>query len=147
MTFSAYDKVLLKYMFTFSIIAFILLIIVIVCVIFTFRHLDAEAKILMSVLLSIILIIIFYFCFKNFPKYIYDIKNDAYITYTGDFEISNEYTKGSAVFIHIDNNTQLESYSGMSPGNYTGTVIYAEHSAIAFDIKIECRQGDGSPVS
>ncbi|MBP3691742.1 MAG: hypothetical protein J6I80_00695 [Clostridia bacterium] len=137
MNYSIYDKVLLKYMLTFSIIAFICLTIAIVGVIFAFRYLDKEAKIVMTILLSIVLIIVFYFCFGKFPKYIYDIKNDAYITYTGDFEVSDKYTKGSAVFVYIDNNTQLESYSGILPGNYTGTVIYAERSAIAFDVKIE----------
>lgn len=143
MNHSIYDKILLKYMFTFSIIAFILSIIAIICVVYTFRHLDKEAKIVMSIMLSIFLIVVFCFCFKNFPNYIYDIRNDAYITYTGDFTISNKYTKGSAIFVYIDNNTQLESYSGMSPGKYTGKVIYSERSAIAFDIEIIEKIGDG----
>ena len=135
MSHSIYDKVLLKYIFSFSIIAFILFIIAIVCVIYTFRHLDKEAKIVISILLSVFLIVVSYFCFKNFPKYIYDIKNNTYITYTGDFTVSNKYTKGSAVFVYIDNYTQLESYSGISPGNYTGTVIYAKSSAIVLEVK------------
>lgn len=136
MNYDVYDKILLKYICTFSIVALVLFIITIIGVIYAFRHIDKEARIVISILLSIFLIVVSYFCFKNFPKYIYDIKNDAYITYEGDFKVSNEYTKGSAVFIYIDNNKQLESYSGALPGNYTGTVIYSECSAIVLDIEI-----------
>ena len=145
MNHSVYDKVLLKYMFTFSIIALVLFIIAIIGVIYAFRHLDKETRIVMSILLSIFLIVVSYFCFENFPKYIYDIKNDAYITYEGDFKVSNEYSKGSAVFIYIDNNKQLESYSGLLPGDYTGTVIYSERSAIVLDLEIgkTANTGDG----
>lgn len=139
MSDSIYDKVLLKYMISFSIIAFIMVIIAIICVIYTFRHLDKdkEAKIVMSILSSIILIIASYICFDHFPKYFYDIKNNAYITYTGDFTVSDKYSKGSACWIYIDDDTKLESYSGLSSGNYTGTVIYAKRSAIAFEVEID----------
>lgn len=143
MNHSVYDKVLLKYMLTFSIIALVLFIIAIIGVIYAFRHIDKEARIVISILLSIFLIVVSCFCFKNFPKYIYDIRNNAYITYEGDFKVSNEYTKGSAVFIYIDNNKQLESYSGILPGNYTGKVIYSERSAIVLDLEIAERQGEG----
>lgn len=141
MNYSLYDKVLLKYMLTFSIIAFVFLMISIVGAIIAFRYLDKEAKIVMSIMLSIFLVVVSYFCFRNFPKYIYDIKNNAYITYTGDFKVESKYTKGSAVFIYIYNDIQLESYSGLPVGNYTGTVVYSERSAIA--LEITQNTGDG----
>ncbi len=140
MNYAIYDKILLKYVVTYSIVALVFLILAIIGVILAFRYLDKEAKIVMSIMLSVILVVVSFFCFKNFPKYIYDIKNNAYITYTGNFEVSNKYTKGSAVFVRIDNGTQLESYSGILPGSYTGTVIYSERSAIAFDVKTTKRE-------
>ena len=146
MNHSLYDKVLLKYMLTFSVIAFVFLMIAIVGAVIAFRYLDKEAKIVMSIMLSIFLIVVSFFCFRNFPKYIYDIKNNAYITYTGDFKVENKYTKGSAVFVYIDNDTQLESYSGLPAGNYTGTVVYSERSAIALEIINTKKTGDSSTV-
>ncbi len=137
MNYSIYDKVLLKYIFAFSIIAFILFIIAIVCVVYAYRHLDKEAKIVMSIMLSIFIIVVSCFCFNYFPKYIYDIKNNAYITYIGNFTVSdNKYSKDST-FVNIENDIQLESYSGIPPGNYTGTVIYAKRSAIVLEVKFE----------
>ena len=143
MDYSLYDKVLLKYMVSFSIIALILVIIAIICAVYAFRHLDKEAKIVMSIILSIFFIVVSCICFKYFPKYIYDIKNNAYITYTGDFTVSdNKYAKDSS-FVYIDNDIQLESYSGMTPGNYTGTVIYSERSLVVFDVEITATKDTG----
>jgi len=133
MNHSLYDKVLYKYMLTFSVIAFIFLMIAIVGTVIAFRYLDKEAKIVMSIMLSIFIIVVSCFCFRNFPKYIYDIKSNAYITYTGDFKVESKHTKGSAVFIYIYD-IELESYSGLPAGNYTGTVVYSERSAIALEI-------------
>jgi len=55
------------------------------------------------------------------------------VIHTGDFKVESKHTKGSAVFIYIYD-IELESYSGLPAGNYTGTVVYSERSAIALEI-------------
>ena len=83
-----------------------------------------------------------YFSFRiiNLRK---DIKDAAYITYNGDFEVSS--FKGSYVtLIDESGELKLDGRLDLSGGKYSGTIVYAENSRYILELKEYKKTGGNS---
>ena len=135
MDYSVYDKILIRSVIGVCIICIILCIVSVIGIIYAVRKLDKKDVIICLIGLSIAIVGTLVFSVIKIPQYVYDIKNNAYITYTGEYNIVSNGR--SDILVYIENNSiRLESNAGLDEGKYIGTIIYSERSKIAFDIRV-----------
>lgn len=145
MDFSMYDKILIRSVIGIFIVCIVLCIISIMGIIYVIHNLDKISVIICVILLSGVIVGIIVFSAITIPQYVYDIKNNAYITYSGEYNIVSNGR--SDILIYIENNSiRLESNAGFDEGEYAGTIVYSERSKRAFDIQ-GIEKNDGSNVS
>lgn len=69
---------------------------------------------------------------------IYDISNQAYITFEGIFEVGyGKSSGGKTMFLMDEKHTSLTMDTSLSGGTYKGTVIYALKTQLVLDYQIE----------
>ena len=140
MDFSVYDKILVRSVIGICTICIVVCIVSFIGVIYATRKLVKTDAVICIIGLSFAIIGIVVFSMIKIPQYVYDIKNDAYIIYTGEYSIVSNGR--SDILVYIENDSiRLESNAGLDEGQYIGTVIYSERSKIALDI--QGQSGDG----
>ena len=66
----------------------------------------------------------------------YDINNQAYVTYEGEFKVVFNKSKAN-VFIYTPQRIQLSDLQGrLEEGLYTGRIVYSEKTRIVFEMTV-----------
>ena len=71
---------------------------------------------------------------------IYDVSNQAYVTFEGIFEVSyGKSSGGSTMFLMDEKHTSLTMDTSLSGGTYKGTVIYALKTQLVLDYQVKAK--------
>ena len=138
MDYSAYEKAITCRMTYFIIIGAVVFIGGIICIIYMCRNIRSE-KIKFSILLALA-------CFAVVGSGIltgdvvyssvYDIKNQAYCTYEGQFRVDTDVeTRSGTCTLYLGDGTKLETDAYiLSAGEHEGRVVYGLKTKIVLDI-------------
>ncbi len=138
MDYSAYEKAITGRMTYFIIIGAVVFIVGIICIIYMCRNIRSE-KIKFAVLLALA-------CFAVVGSGIltgdvvyssvYDIKNQAYCTYEGQFRVDTDVeTRSGTCTLYLGDGTKLETDAYiLSEGDHEGRVVYGLKTKIVLDI-------------
>ena len=69
-------------------------------------------------------------------KCTYDINNQAYIVWQGDFSVYQDGPTKSRWYLPDDNGIKLEG-DGLEEGQYTGRIVYSEKAKIVLDYTVD----------
>ena len=72
-------------------------------------------------------------------EHCYDIQNNAYLVWEGDFTIV-KYGKSWFCYIPDQSGIRLEVVDSLPEGNYTGRVVYSEKSKVLLECHIDSEQ-------
>lgn len=146
MSFTEYDKILIKQMAVYSVPLIFLGLITAAMLIYSLKKLKGNEKKLFSLLFTLITAAIAAFLIWKLPNYIYDIKNKAYITYDGNVYIENDGT-GDTVYLTDASKKLLAGYTYHVSGKFYGKVVYAERSGELVHMDITLKEAaDSSPI-
>lgn len=146
MEFAIYDKILIKNVIGICIVCIILCIVSVIGIVYSVRKLDKIESIVCSVGLSLAIIGTVAFSAINIPKHIYDINNNAYVVYAGEYDVVSSGKMDELVYIENGSvRLEIKVGSGLGEGKHQGTIVYAERSKIVLDITDEtAKTEDGS---
>lgn len=145
MNYSVFEKILTNRVIGYGFISTIAFLVGLIGVIYSFKNMREEKVEFYTVNFLCIGLIIGSFVFFNAcaSELMYDIKNQAYIVWNGEFTVDKHQSSGD-VFIYIpdENGIKLESGDWPEAGKHTGTVIYGEKSKVVLDIKINDKMNE-----
>lgn len=139
MDYSLYENIITKKLIYYSTLSVIAMIFSIVCLIYLVKKMRDEKALFcfLMILLCFSIVGSVVLGGKTIYSSIYDIKNQAYICYEGEFLIDTDVeTRNGTCTTRLGDGTKLETdaYQYLA-GTYTGKVIYGEKTKIVLDIQ------------
>lgn len=138
-----FDQLLWKDMIFYIVIGVVILGVISVCLLYICKHMRQELqedKGAFFALISICVVVLIgstIFCGKCIGDDLHDIREQSYISYTGEFEIASGYARISATTVLLlpSENMRLSiSAYHYQPGSYYGSIVYSEKSKIVLQV-------------
>lgn len=147
MDYAAYEEILTDQMMGVGVVIGLIVFILVLVLFFRIRYIykknkktarwNLKRKLRLSDYCCIVLMCFSLFLgVKYISEYNYDVQNQAYIVWNGDFVIEH-YGKSSFLYIPDEDGLRLEGGRSLFDGEYTGQVIYGEKSKIVLEIHVD----------